>query len=152
MGRKKGQTVSEFMVGRYGYDKLSQFLILLSMVLMLLSVFLNVKYMYLIAILALALGYYRMASKNIKRRKKENEVFLSIVSKFKLKKKFDQTENEGVKRYADFIVTQELGNDEETVYYCYKCRGCGREIREPENKGIVKIVCPDCGRQLIDRT
>lgn len=152
MGRKKGQTVSEFMVGRYGYDKFSRFLVVLSMILMVLTVFLNLKYLYIIAIVVLAFGYYRMVSKNIKRRKREYDIYVSIVSKLGFRKKTNQEAPGGVKKYANFEVTQELGDDEETVYYCYKCRGCGREIREPENKGIVKIVCPDCGKQFIDRT
>lgn len=152
MARKKGQTVTEFMMGRYGYDKFSLFLISISMILMMLTVFLNFKYLYILAVLVLAFAYYRMASKNIKRRKKENEIFMSIISKFNFRKKSNQRENNGTKRYADFIVSQELGEDEETVYYCYKCRGCGHEIREPENQGIVRIVCPNCGKRFVDRT
>lgn len=154
MGKKKlrDQTVTEFMVGRYGYDKFSRFLIVLSMVLMILTVFLNLKYLYIIALVVLAFGYYRMISRNIKRRKRENEIYTSIVSKFSFRKKPEQAEANGVRKYADFEVYQEIGEDEETVYYCYKCRGCGHEIREPEGQGIVKIVCPDCGKQLLDRT
>lgn len=154
MGRKKGQTVTEFMVGRYGYDKFSQFLIILAMILMVLTVLLKFRYLYIVAILVLIFGYYRIASKNIKRRKRELELYTAIASKFSFKKKQQDPAfvAGGVKRYADFEVTQELGDDEETVYYCYKCRSCGEEVREPEGKGVIKVVCPGCGKEFVDRT
>lgn len=157
MAKKKGLgkvTVTEFMTGRYGYDKLSRFLIVVSIVLMILAVFCGYnKYLYLIAIIILALGYGRMGSRNVKKRKRENEIYMAIASKFTFWKK-DAPQPEGpagVKRYATFIVTQEM-DDDGTIYSVYKCRGCGEELRYPENQGIIKVICPVCKNELVDRT
>ena len=64
-------TVTEFMTGRYGYDELSKLLVIISMVLMAGTLLIQSKLgmwglskiMYIIALLFLGFGYYRMASK-----------------------------------------------------------------------------------------
>ena len=85
-------TVTEFMTGRYGYDELSKLLVIISMVLMAGTLLIQSKLgmwglskiMYIIALLFLGFGYYRMASKNIKRRttaEEWNRVLLSLALK-----------------------------------------------------------------------
>ncbi len=160
---KKGagnQTVTEFMVGRYGYDELSKFLIILGMILLVVTVLMQTaridmwaqsKYMYILAILVLAFGYCRMGSKNIKKRKAENEKYLKFISKFSKKAQAKLEREERVKKYSTFEAYHELGEDGETVYHCYRCRGCDEILRFEEGTGIVKIICPNCGNSLIDR-
>ncbi len=158
--KKGNQTVTEFMQGRYGYDQLSKFLIVLAMILLVATVLMQTalmnmwaesKYMYIVAIIVLAMGYGRMASKNIKKRKQENEAYLRFMSRFSKKAQAYLDREEKAKKYATFEVSQELGDDE-TVYYVYKCRGCGWEKSFPENMGVIKVICPECGNELIDRT
>ncbi len=161
--KKKGagnQTVTEFMVGRYGYDELSKFLIVLGMILLVVTVLMQTarvdmwaqsKYMYIIALIVLGLGYFRMGSKNIKKRKQENENYLKFMSKFSKKAQAKLEREERVKKYSTFEAYHELGEDGETVYHCYRCRGCDEILRFEEGTGIVKIICPNCGNSLIDR-
>lgn len=163
MAKKKGagnQTVTEFMVGRYGYDQFSRFLIILAMVLLVATVLMQTafidmwaqsKYMYIVAILVLAFGYYRMASKNIKKRKKENEAYLKFMSNFSKKARAQLDREERNRKYATFEAFQELGEDGVTVYRCYRCRNCGEELRFEEGQGVMKIQCPNCDNSLVDR-
>ena len=153
-------SVTEFMMGRYGYDPFSKFLIILSMLLLVatalmqgarLNMMAESKYMYLVAILVMGFGYYRMASKNIKRRKKENEAYLKFISRFSRKAKMQLEQEEKAKKYATFEAYQELGEDGVTVYRCYRCRNCGTELRFEEGQGLKKIQCPNCSNSLLDR-
>lgn len=164
MARKKNgtgnQTVTEFMMGRYGYDELSKALIILGMIFLIITVLMQTvfirmwgvsRYMYLIAIVILAFGYFRMLSKKIKKRKKENEKYLKFMAKFSKKAQAKLDREERVKKYATFEVSKELGEDGETVYACYRCRTCDEIIRFEEGSGVIKVVCPNCGNSLVDR-
>lgn len=155
MAKKNGvgnKTVTEFMQGRYGYDQLSRFLIILSMILLVVAVlFTYNRFVYLVAVIILAIGYWRMASKNIKKRKAENEKYLRITSRFSKKAKAQLEREERSRKYATFEMAKEMGEDG-SVYVVYTCRGCGNEQRFEENLGVIKIVCPECGNELVDRT
>lgn len=150
--RQSGKTTTEFMMGRYGYDLLSRDLIVLSMVLMLLSVFLNVRWVFLIAIIVLAMGYGRMFSKKITKRQQEFMKYRAFLGRFS--KKYRQPQNKGTKeqplKYASFEAYQQ--QDAGTTYSYYRCRKCGQTVRVPQGKGIVKITCPECGNSFVDRT
>lgn len=150
--KQSGKTVTEFMMGRYGYDQLSQMLIILSMVLMVLAALGGGRWVYLVAIVVLAIGYGRMLSRNSKKRQQENLKYLAFLGKFS--KKYRQAQRKGTKdqpiRYADFEAYQQ--QEEGTQYNYYRCRKCGQTVRVPQGKGIVKITCPECGNTFVDRT
>ena len=151
-------TVTEFMTGRYGYDQLSKFLMILGMILLVATMLLqnhiysNARYVYLLAIIVLGFGYFRMGSRKIEKRKKENEAYLRFMSKYSGKARAALEKDEKYRKYATFEVAQELGEDGESVIYVYTCRNCGHEQRFPENMGIIKVICPHCGKELVDRT
>ena len=55
------------------------------------------------------------------------------------------------KKYRTFEVHKELGEDGETVFAVYTCRGCGHVLRFEENQGLIKVICPECKNELLDR-
>lgn len=145
-------TVSEFLHGRYGFDELSKIMIIASMVLMVVSVLITYnRWIYLVAIIILGLGYWRMCSKNIKKRKAENMAYLRMISGFSRKARTKLEQDDKAKKYRTFEMHKELGEDGETVYAVYTCRGCGKELRFEENQGLIKIICPECNNELLDR-
>ena len=152
-------TVTEFMTGRYGYDELSKMLVIAATVLlagtMLVQTQLGLwnmsKFMYIIALLVLGFGYYRMGSKNIKRRTAERMAYLKLIAPFSAKVRMKLEKQDEVKKYANFEAYSELGEDGETVYGCYRCRKCDVVVRYEAGGGIVKVVCPECGTNLVDR-
>ena len=76
----------KFMSGRYGSDQFNIFLVVLALILLLLYVFF-IKESFLVLIIWLVLLYYlfRTYSRNIYRRRQENERFLSLIHPIKRK-------------------------------------------------------------------
>lgn len=72
--------VYQFMLGRYGSDQFNVFLVILAIVLMILNLFF-IRNSFLSAIVWLILIYslYRIYSRNIYRRRAENDKYLSII-------------------------------------------------------------------------
>ena len=152
-------TVTEFMTGRYGYDEVSKVLIIASIVLLAATMLLQTslglwnasKFVYIIALLLLGFGYYRMGSKNIKRRTAERMAYLKFIAPFSKIARQKLEKQDEVKKYANFEAYTELGEDGVTVYKCYRCRKCDVVVRYEAGGGIVKVVCPECGTNLVDR-
>lgn len=130
----------QFMQGRYGMDQLGKFLLIASMVLILISNFRYLHILYLPGILLLAYTYFRIMSRNIFKRQRENQKYLALRQRFSRKKSTVQTG-------AGF-----QGANENLQYNFYRCRNCGQTVRVPKGKGTLKITCPSCGNSFIDRT
>ena len=121
--------IIRFMQGRNGPDDLYIFLFSIYMVLFLINIFVDLKFLDVIELIVIMLMFYRFFSKNIYNRNKENKVFL------KLKR---QTKNklENIKNYF-----------KETNYIYKKCKKCKATLKfpMPYERGIKKVKCPKCG-------
>lgn len=126
--------LQRFMIGRYGADELTRFLLGVTMVLIVLDLFVHIYLVYLGG-LCLIYCYYRMLSRNISRRFKENQVYLNL--RFKVK--------EGFK-------SRKLQLTQIRKYHIYKCPHCGQKIRIPRGKGKISIHCPKCSTDFIKRS
>lgn len=130
---------TSFMYGRYGIDQLSRFMLVVTFVLCILSIFIRT---YIISLLILALIiiiYFRMFSKNIYKRAAENEKYLRFISNFKGKA------SAGTSSYSK--------NAEQRKYYkFFKCPGCSQKIRIPKGHGKIEIRCPKCNTKFIRRS
>ena len=76
----------QFMQGRYGFDAFGQFLIIASMVVILLSNLIRFRFVYLAGIALLIYAYFRIISRNIYKRQRENQKYLALRAKFSRKK------------------------------------------------------------------
>lgn len=123
------------MTGRYGIDKLGYVLIGGSLVLIFLQGFLRWDLLYLAALALLALGYYRFFSRNIPKRRNENDKFL---------------------RWWAPIGAMLAGKGREVSelrdYHHFKCPSCGQKVRVPKGRGRVCISCPKCNTDFIKKT
>lgn len=121
--------IIRFMQGRNGPDDLYIFLFSIYMVLFLINIFVDLKFLDVIELIVIMLMFYRFFSKNIYNRNKENKAFL------KLKR---QTKNklENIKNYF-----------KETNYIYKKCKKCKATLKfpMPYERGIKKVKCPKCG-------
>ena len=117
----------EFMSGRYRADQLSRFTLAVSLILLVLNIFTNLRIIYLAALIVLAWCYFRMFSRNITKRSAENQKYLNMVWKSKVK--FGKFKNRIV---------------QSKDYHIYKCPSCGQKIRIPRGKGKICITCPKC--------
>ena len=118
--QKLKQKLIEFMRGRYGSDELNRALIILWMILAVINMFVTSKIIYLITLVIAVFAFYRMLSRNVIKRRRENERFCGF---FRLRKnKF---------------------RDRKTHVY-RKCPNCRAVLRLPRAKGKHHVVCPRC--------
>lgn len=132
------EKLSGFMYGRYGVDQLSKFMLAVTFVLCIISIFVNGRADSLISMLILfliILSYFRMFSKNIYKRAAENDKFLKITGGFR--KKINSEKQIAAQR---------------KYYRFYKCPGCGQRIRVPKGHGKIQIRCPKCNEKFIKKS
>lgn len=127
-----GQSISRFMYGRYGNDSLNQFLITLWLVEAVLNLFLHSLILYVIGIILCIVVFYRMLSKNIVKRQRENASWYRFSSKWK-----------GKFRHLTVRI-----RDRKTTRF-FKCPHCNAPIRMPRKIGKFNIRCQRCGKQFV---
>ena len=111
------------------------FWILLTLVLLILNMFTRIPLLYLLALVPLGYGYFRMFSRNISKRSSENYAYLQKTERIrawfgKMKRRIVQSRD----------------------YHIYKCPSCGQKIRVPRGKGKICITCPKCRKEFEKRS
>ena len=119
-----------FMAGRYGPDSLSKATSVFACVLLIPSLFLGgmaSNVLWLLALVCLALTYFRMFSRNIEKRRAENRKYCQLISP--LTRKYHQL----VEKHR-----------QKKLYRFFKCPSCGTVLRVPKGKGHIRITCKTC--------
>lgn len=124
-----------FMMGRYGADELSRFMIIAAFVLVVLSIFIRSGLFSWVPLILLVLIYVRMFSKNVQKRYAENQKFLELKS-----------------RFLGLFNGQKKRLEHSKDFHIYKCPKCKQKIRIPRGKGKISITCPKCGDQFIKKS
>lgn len=125
----------QFMQGRYGMDGFNRFLMWTSLIVVFLSNFPRMHFLYLVGIAMLLFLYFRIMSRNIPARQRENQKFFDLT--FGWRSKFAQMRARG---------------QQSRDYAFYKCKNCGQTVRVPKGKGKIKITCPTCHSSFIKNT
>ena len=124
-----------FMAGRYGPDHLNVAMIVLSLVLYLLFVILHFVVLMYISYGILAFSVFRMLSRNITRRRAENDRFIRYWWPVRTK------------------VSRSWSNIRHGKTHKFlKCPGCKNTLRVPSGKGKIQITCPKCGERFIKKS
>ncbi len=123
MLQRLGEKFRHFMYGRYGNDTLNTVLLILGLVLAIASNFVQLYYFGVLSYIPLFWAIFRMYSRNISRRRQENQKFLQLFNRLK-----DRTH-----RY----------------FACPKCR---QKVRVPKGKGKISITCPKCHEKFTKKT
>lgn len=116
-----------FMIGRYGIDSFSKFLMGIALTLCILDIFVNNIFINSWFIVIIIYVYYRMFSRNHAKRYQENMKFLQIKNKFLTRFRSEKS-----------IMKQRK------THHIYKCPNCNQKIRIPKGKGRICITCPKC--------
>ena len=124
-----------FMIGRYGPDHLSIALIILAFILSLLNAFLWYAPLLYISYFIFGLTIFRMLSRNITRRRAENDKFIRYW--WPIKTKIGK-------------IIQKIKDKRKYKYL--KCPTCKSTLRVPKGKGKIRITCPVCWEWLISET
>lgn len=121
-----------FMIGRYGVDSLSKFLLGTAVVLLFLAMGFRNNFCNTLACLLVFLCYFRMFSRNCQKRAEENQKFLELRGK------------------ASAFLEREKGYlKQRKTHHIYKCPSCRQKIRVPKGKGKICITCPKCHTEFI---
>lgn len=124
-------TLYRFMAGRYGSDQLNVFLLIAAVVLMLLNLFIfKNPYVSILVWIALIINIFRTYSRNIYKRRGENDKYLALVQPIK-------------KRYG---VIKNNYHDSEHKYFL--CPNCKQTVRVPRGRGKITITCPKCNTKF----
>ena len=121
------EKLQRFMMGRYGMDAFSKFLMIVWLILWGIDLFIDSVILSFLSIGFLIYMYYRIFSRDIQKRYQENVKYLNI--KNRVLSKFRSEKNMMVQR---------------KTHHIYKCPTCKQKIRIPKGKGRICITCPKC--------
>lgn len=128
MFRRIGDWFRNFMLGRYGSDKLNVALLIFGVILMMLGSLLGKRlawasWLTLLSYVPLFWCIFRMYSRNIEARRRENSAFLNFFNHLR---------------------------DREHRYF--RCPRCKQTVRVPRGRGKINIRCPKCSERFIRKS
>ena len=124
-----------FMQGRNGVDQLAQFLNVIVMILLIISIFTKNVILDWVPFILMGYMYFRIFSKNIPKRSMENQKFCNMRYDFAVKK------NKWVKEW-----------EQRKIYRFFRCPMCHQKVRVPKGRGKICITCPKCRQEFIRRS
>jgi len=127
------------MYGRNGNDPFNKFLLIAALVILLVNMFLKGTFLYPV-LSALILGllvyvYFRMFSRNVYKRREENQKYLEIRYR--------------VFGYLKGIKERWVQRKDYKFFYCPSCHAT---LRVPKGHGKIKIVCRKCGNSFTGKS
>lgn len=122
--------LESFMARRYGTDDLNRFLMRCVIVLLLLGILIGWTLFKALALVLFCYMTFRMMSRNIWNRQKENYKFREWMKPFNSR--------------CDLIEK----NMKDKEYRYYRCPHCKQTVRVPKGKGKIEITCPRCGKHF----
>lgn len=125
------EIVNRMLVGRNGIDDLSTPNLLLVIILFIFDLFINNIFLSLALVFLIVILFFRILSKNVRARRKENNLYLKPLNW--VKKKFNL--------YRDIII-----NYNKKLYK--RCPKCKQMLKLPLKKGVHTVKCPDCGNSF----
>ena len=129
------ERLRQFFAGRYGQDDLNKFLWIIALAAMIVSTFIGRAVLYPLSLLFLLLCIFRILSKNVMKRRRENYVYLNLLSK-----------------PARWIKSWKRIISERKTHCFYKCPKCRVWVRVPKGRGPITITCPKCHTSFDKKT
>lgn len=140
------QKLKQFFTGRYGGDPLNTVICVTALAAFAagsvigavrnLPCALIAALFYVISAAALGFSFFRMLSRNLEARKRENDWFAEKVVA-------------PIKRWRGGLDTKRR---QKSTHKFFKCPKCRQTVRVPRGKGKIKITCPKCGEVFIKET
>ena len=123
-----------FMDGRYGNDQFGRFLSLVTIILLVISIFSRTSIIFYIALVSIIYQYSRIFSRNCSKRYAENARYLRMKNNV----------------LSFFKNTQRRAQDKTHCYF--KCPNCKKSLRVPKGRGKIRIHCPACKTEFVRKT
>lgn len=120
-----------FMYGRNGVDQLTFLVLIISAVITFVAAVFRLPWLQFFYYAGVFLAFYRTLSRNLLKRRQENQLFLQ--------------KSRSVKSW--FRVQQRIVSERKTHRH-FKCPACKQRLRVPKGKGSIKVTCSKCGEQF----
>ena len=138
--RKIGNAIARFMYGRNGMDQLNLVLMWVVLILDVVTMLVQRNHaavsmvLYWLSMAGWVYVLFRMFSKNLSKRRGENQKFVNWVWRMK----------------SSRAGARERHADKDHKYFT--CKNCKTICRVPVGKGKIIITCPKCGAQIHAKT
>ena len=91
--------------------------------------------LYWLGLAAIIYSYFRILSRNTRKRYAENLKYLSYQN-----------------RVTTWLGKYQVRFKQRKDYHYYRCPKCGQQLRVPRGRGKISITCPKCGNQFIKKS
>ena len=123
-----------FMQGRYGIDQLNSFLMIVCVICFIVNMFIGSIVLTFIAYGTSLFVIFRMFSKNIYARNRENDKYLNFFSPL-----------------SRWLKLKLMSKQDPSNKY-FSCPKCKQMVRVPKGHGTVVVTCPNCQNKFEKRT
>lgn len=125
------------MYGRYGSDQMSYGILVGCVLCVVFARITDWSIFGFLNLLLFALCFFRILSRNITARARENEMFLAKWNPLK-------------EKLLGLLSLSPAGGDANHRFY--RCPGCKSKLRVPRGRGKITITCPHCHAEFIKKT
>lgn len=133
--------MKEVMKRRCGLDELNNFIMLVGFIYVVIALFTNSWICILFGAIFIVLCYLRVFSKNLEKRKKENDIYMRYMGGVV-----------GFVKYCKMCVKMRIKTMKDEEYYYFVCSACHQIVRLPKGKNKINVRCPKCSKTFIKRT
>lgn len=125
--------INNFFRGRYVYDELNRFLIVLYAILVIFNLLIRLYVLNIFGLVILIILLFRMLSRNYEKRRAENKKFMEITAPFR-------------------IWLFNMRDSSKLEYRLFICPKCRQKVRVPKGRGKIQITCPKCSNKFVKRS
>lgn len=129
------ERMRQWLRGRNGADELSSFVCVLALIVVIINIFVRSIFLSVLALLLMGYAWWRMSSKNVDARRRENRVFAELLGPLR-----------------PWVRNPAAAVREARSYRHLKCPSCGQRMRVPRGKGNIRVRCPRCQEKFEART
>ena len=123
------------MLGRYGPDHLGTTMFIFAFLLSIIFSIIGFASGSLLPMVIMLLAFFRMYSRNIPARRRENDRFLTITAPIRSRVRKSKNAFRDRKTHRFFA-----------------CPACRNTLRVPRGRGKIQITCPRCGERFVKKT
>ncbi len=124
------------MIGRNGPDELGKFILIFGLIIAIANAFVRSMILYIIEYAFIIYFIFRFLSRNVVKRRAENEKYLKFSRYFR--------SNDIINRAKAFFKLQKDRIKDRKTHIYRKCPRCKAVLRLPKTKGEHSVSCPRC--------